>query len=122
MVEQIQNRLILSFTDPEINISEILMESGYTKDYMRRRFCAEIGMTPGEYLTELRIRYARQLLDQKSHLQLSISSISMMCGYYDVHYFSRIFRRKTGLSPREYIKSHEQNMPEDYIDGEKGDF
>lgn len=102
VIEYIQNRLISSFTDPEINITSILLESGYTKDYIRRRFCKALGVTPNEYVTNLRINYAKQLLSQKEILNLTVADVGNMCGYYDAGYFARIFRRQTGISPRNY--------------------
>ncbi len=113
LVEQVQNRLIASFADPEINIAALLSDSGYSEDYMRRRFREETGKTPMEYLTGLRIEYARQLLDQKKSLQLSIGEIALMCGYYDVHYFSRTFRRLVGCSPRDYLQRDKTPVRQD---------
>lgn len=103
-VEQIQNELVASFTDPELKITELLAGSGYSPDYIRRRFQTAVGMPPGEYLTGLRVTYARELLRQKEKLHLSVSDIGLMCGFYDVHYFSRVFRQATGLSPRKYAE------------------
>lgn len=103
IVERLQNRLVETFTDPELDLGSLLDESGYTPDYARRLFHKETGMTPGEYLTGLRIGYAKQLMEQQNHLELSVTNISLMCGYYDPRYFSRIFRQSTGLSPRAYM-------------------
>lgn len=103
-VEQIQNELVASFADPDLKITDLLAASGYSPDYIRRRFQTAAGMTPSEYLTSLRITYARELLRQKEKLHLSVSDIGLMCGYYDVHYFSRVFRQSTGLSPRKYAE------------------
>ncbi|WP_160560380.1 AraC family transcriptional regulator [Parablautia muri] len=102
VIEYIQTRLISAFTDPEINITSILLESGYSKDYIRRKFCRELGVTPNAYVTNLRINYAKQLLSQKKVLKLTIADVSGMCGYYDAGYFSRLFRRQTGISPQNY--------------------
>lgn len=103
LVDRIKSRIIASFTNPEINLSEILSKGNYSENYMRKKFKEQTGLTPMEYLATLRIDYAKQLLDQKKLLNLSIASIAEMCGYYDTHYFSRVFRRQTGLSPREYM-------------------
>ncbi|MEG1426144.1 MAG: AraC family transcriptional regulator [Oscillospiraceae bacterium] len=104
-VEKIKDILVSSFSDPEINIDEILNNSRYSRDHTRRLFKAVEGITPGEYLTNVRISYAKKLLEQNDLLHLSIGDIGFMCGYYDIHYFSRIFRAKTGVAPRDYLKT-----------------
>ena len=70
---------------------------------MRRKFREQTGLTHTEYLARLRVDHAKQLLEQKKLLNLSIGDIAGMCGYYDERYFSRVFRAKTGMSPREYL-------------------
>lgn len=112
IVEQLQAQLVESFTDPELNLGALLDKSGYTPDYVRRLFHKETGMTPGEYLTGLRVGYAKQLMDQQKHLGLSVSNIGLMCGYFDARYFSRMFRRVAGASPREYLNRHGGEMLE----------
>ena len=104
LVEQVKSAIISSFTNPEIDLAKILSSCHYSENYMRKMFKNTTGMTPVEYLTSLRMDYARQLLDQKQLLNLSISAIARMCGFYDVHYFSRVFHAWTGLSPREYVQ------------------
>lgn len=107
VVDDIIHRLTASFSDPEFAITDALYATGYSKDYVRRRFTAATGTTPGTYLTNLRIKYARQLLEHQSKLHLSVTEIGMMSGYYDVCYFSRIFRKVTGMSPTEYAAKYQ---------------
>lgn len=102
VIQQIQNSLIASFSDPEINIANLLANYGYSSDYLRKRFREETGMTIMDYLTRLRIDYAKQLLSQRKILQLSIAEIASMCGYYDVHYFSRVFHKATNMTPKNF--------------------
>ena len=52
-----------------------------------------------EYMTRVRITAAKQLLSAGDE---SIGIISGQVGYGDPNYFSRVFRRETGLTPREY--------------------
>ena len=101
-VEEVRRHLTMHFNDPELSLSAVLADAPYHKDHIRRRFTAVYGMTPGEYLTELRIENAKNLLQKRKELGFSISEIGAMCGYYDGHYFSRVFKSRTGISPVEY--------------------
>ena len=112
VVENILHEIALSFNDPEFQITEALIATGYSKDYIRRRFFAATHMTPAEYLTDLRMRYASQLLAQKRQLRLSIADIGVMCGYYDARYFARIFRKHYGVTPSEYADAAAERQAE----------
>jgi AraC-like DNA-binding protein len=59
-------------------------------------------MTPHEYLTDIRIRYAKRLLSQK----IPVSEGAMFSGYYDPDYFCRLFRAQTGMTPTAYQRKH----------------
>jgi hypothetical protein len=80
---------------------EALIKSGYAEDYIRAHFHARLGGTPGRFLTELRIRLARELMETYGD-RLSLAQVAEQCGFNDYAYFSRKFRQVTGLSPREW--------------------
>ncbi|MBE6367836.1 MAG: helix-turn-helix domain-containing protein [Lentisphaerae bacterium] len=64
-----------------------------------RHFRGATGCTPLEYLIRMRLDEASFLL---LNSQLSIAEVAQQSGFDDSNYFSRLFRRKNGLSPREY--------------------
>ena len=68
--------------------------------YLSQLFRKELGKTFREYRTELRIEYAKQLL-QKDY---KIYEIASMTGFQNEKYFSSTFRKVTGFSPRQYRK------------------
>lgn len=109
VVDEIICKLTNSFNDPELVVADVLASSGYSRDHIRRRFQSVTGMTPSDYLTDLRIQYAGTLLRQQNSLHLSVTDIGMMSGYYDVRYFSRVFKQKTGVSPSEYAQALKRN-------------
>ena len=113
LVESIKQRLMLSVHDPECSVNDVLQKMGYHPDYLRRRFAERVGQTPHEFLLSLRIGNAKVLLEQKVEKGLSIAEIGFLCGYYDPHYFSRVFKNETGFSPREYADHHNAFSTED---------
>ena len=102
VAEEVRRCLLSRYGDPELCLGEVLAASGYQKDHVRRRFRAAFGVTPSEYLTSLRIENAKRLLGRRRELNLSVSRIALLCGYYDGLYFSRVFKKVTGLSPKDY--------------------
>ena len=93
------------YSDPEFRVTDALLENGYSKDHLRRRFQQVTGTTPNKYLRSLRLRHAKQLLEQNAALRLSIGEIALLCGFYDPAYFCRSFLAETGLSPTAYMKT-----------------
>ena len=87
--------------DSEINLTSILLESGYSEDYARARFKACTGKTPNEFLTDIRMKHACFLIDIYKN-ELSLSEIAGKCGYTDYVYFSKRFKSTVGVSPRKY--------------------
>ncbi|MHC0038437.1 response regulator transcription factor [Pseudoneobacillus sp. C159] len=68
--------------------------------YLSRKFHEEVGMGFSEYLNDYRLKEAQKMLIDFP--DLSINAISERCGFNSQHYFSQIFRKVTGQSPREY--------------------
>ena len=102
IADRVRNEILMHYTDPEFTPGDALGCSGYCEDYARRVFAAEIGMTPSAYLESMRLDYAERLLMQRTDPPRSIGEIALLSGYFDANYFSRIFRKRTGKSPREY--------------------
>ena len=107
VVSQVIQSITASYSDPDFQVTEALTATGYSKDHLRRCFQQATGMTPHEYLTDIRIRYAKRLLIQK----MPISEAALLCGYYDPDYFCRLFRARTGMSPTAYRKNHAIAQP-----------
>ena len=67
--------------------------------YLSSLFTKELGRSFVSYLTDVRLKKAVRLLEDTDD---SIQEIAFACGFREPNYFSRIFRKKYGLSPREY--------------------
>ena len=60
-----------------------------------------MGKSPNEYIIELRLQFAKSLLDNTN---ISIKQVSEHVGYNDQYFFSRLFKKHIGISPQEYRK------------------
>ncbi len=78
---------------------EIASHLGVTPGYLTHLFRQELGITPWEYLTHVRIERAKELL---AGGVLSITEVAGQVGYGDPAYFSRVFLKETGHSPRKF--------------------
>lgn len=85
-----------------IILSEMAEQLFVNSTYLSRRFHHETGLTITEYINHMRIDMAKVLLEQG---RMDIAEIAMRVGYQDACYFSKVFRRITGHSPREHLRS-----------------
>ena len=83
----------------EIRIPELAAIESLSVSRYNALFRKLMGSSPTEYITKMRISSARELL---LGTDLSIVKISRLVGYTDPHFFSRIFKANTGLSPTEF--------------------
>ena len=103
-IREIENKIFENFSDSNINLKQILRQSGYAEDYIRAKFRGFTGKTPVEFLTHIRIKHACFLIEVYKDV-LSLAEISERCGYTDYSFFSRRFRSIMGVSPSRYMKS-----------------
>ncbi|HYF50293.1 MAG TPA: helix-turn-helix transcriptional regulator [Planctomycetota bacterium] len=83
----------------DVSLAMIAARIGFSSDYLASVFRAELGVTPVEYRTRVRLRLARELL---TSTLLPIAEIARQSGFPDPKYFSRAFRAEFGSSPRHY--------------------
>ena len=103
-VNKIKRQMALKFHDSDFNATELLKQSGYAEDYIRAHFKKIVGKTPIEYLIELRIKHAKDLINIYQN-STPLIDIAFNCGFDDYIYFSRKFKQVVGVSPNAYKKS-----------------
>ncbi len=80
----------------EIDLEQIAIDSNITYSYLRRMFKSYTGISPHQYFLDMKLLRAKELLITSN---LTIKEISYHMGFGSEHYFSRIFKKKTGLLP-----------------------
>ncbi len=83
----------------QVNIQELSTQAAMSPRTLHRRFQAAIGEPPLAYLHRIRIEAAKRLLEGT---RSNVDEVTRAVGYSDNRSFSRLFKRLTGLSPREY--------------------
>lgn len=91
-------------TDEGLYIERIIHSIGLSAGYGYEVFKKVYGLSPRQYLSQLKLKEARLLIKKPG---LSIQSISKRLGYKNASHFSRQFKRWTGLSPLEYREKYE---------------
>ena len=87
----------------EINWEELSSSLGISYSKFRKTFKGYVGMPPGQYLLQLKVSKAREMLLQTN---MPLKKIADTLGFRDQYYFNSLFRQKTGLSPGLYRKTY----------------
>ena len=87
--------------DP-LSVEMLAVRLGLSPSWFKARFKQEVGMPPGTYLLHRRVVRAQALLTSGGS---SVTTIALELGFSSSQYFATVFRRFTGQTPKEYVKS-----------------
>lgn len=87
-----------------ITVEEVAARLHLNRSYFSKLFMQIVGVSPGDYLSELRMKRAAELLLGSSY---SVAVVAASVGYSDQFIFSRAFKRRFGVSPRRYRPASE---------------
>ncbi|HYF51455.1 MAG TPA: helix-turn-helix transcriptional regulator [Planctomycetota bacterium] len=96
-------RQLRAHAEQDVRITSFAREAGITPEHLRLLFRRRFGIRPVEYRQRLRLAKARELF---ANTNMSVKEVARTVGYPDALYFSRIFTRQLGLSPREMIRQY----------------
>ncbi len=102
--EQIVSQAIALIREQEgiVSIDDLADQLYVSKDYLRHLFLEYTNQSPIRHIINTRIENARQLLVRP---ELTIDQVARKCGFRNLYYFSRLFKRETGHSPSEFRRS-----------------
>ncbi len=98
LVQRCMNTIDFYYSS-ELSLSWLAKECGVSESYLSTSFRKETGMTVTDCINKTRIRQALILLNTSD---LSIGEVASRCGFPDANYFSRVFRKHQGISPKQY--------------------
>ena len=100
-VEAFEKLMIDNMDNPDFSVADHIEKIPFSNTYFMKLFKKETGFTPTEYLTEMRIGHARRVMATGSIHR--VKDIAVFCGFKDPYYFSRVFKKITGVSPENFI-------------------
>ena len=90
---------IESRIDKPLNLEQIAAAAGFSPFHFHRQFKKATGVTPRQYLEQIRIERAKALLTES---ELRIVDVALQVGFVDQSHFTTTFRKRTSKTPREF--------------------
>lgn len=86
----------------QINVEDICYHFSISRSTIQTLFIKNLNVSPKQYISDLKFAKAKQMIKDSTY---SISEIARICGFSSIHYFSRVFKEKYGVTPTSYAKS-----------------
>ena len=104
LLEKIMECVRKNLTNSDLNIDMISEEVGISRVHLHRKMKELTGQTPHDFIRSIRLKKAAQLLTEKG---MNVTEVMYACGFANSASFSTIFRKYYGMSPRDYMKEHQ---------------
>ena len=113
VISSIKADILQNYNNCDYELDAFLRTIPFSYDYLRKLFKSEMGMTPHAYLTGLRMQKAEKLLCTAQSTEQNISEIAYLCGYAEPLYFSRVFKKHFGCSPKNYAQKSRKKLSDE---------
>ena len=110
IVEDIRSSIVQNFSDSNYELDKFLRSLPFSYDYLRKLFKKEMGVTPHQFLCDKRLITAAEWLSSAFNDGSNIADVARMCGFTEPLYFSRMFKKKYGISPSFYRAVKNQSV------------
>jgi AraC-like DNA-binding protein len=107
LVAEVLDELARRLSEPT-TLDDLAAFTGYSGQHVNRAFKKSLGVTPLQYLMQMRIARAGELLLEG---KLTVKAVGEAVGIDDPYYFSRVFKQHVGHSPREHRSRRDSNSP-----------
>lgn len=105
VVQCITDHILRNYPDGNYDLNAYLKSLPFSTEYLTRLFKKEMGMTPRQYLMDRRLQSAARSLALMDG-NLGIAQVARQSGFSDALYFSKVFKQRYGVSPKNYRPSN----------------
>lgn len=92
-----------NISNPLLSNEQLAKEVGFSEVYLRKLFLKHYNTTPKQYILDIRLQKAKQLL---TDTPFSVTAIAEECGFSSVFHFCRVFKQKTGMTPTSFSQRY----------------
>lgn len=92
-----------NYQNPKLSNAELAEKCNISEVYFRKIFTETYKTTPKQFIVDIRINKAKQLLSDGF---IKVGAVAEKCGFSNQYHFCRLFKEKTGLTPTEYMKQN----------------
>ena len=101
----VKDIILKHLPDTNFSVTTLCKEIGYSRPQLYRKLQASNGMSPSEYIREIRLQRAAELLREQAG---NVSEVAFQTGFNNLSYFSKIFQERFGSSPSEFSKKQKK--------------
>jgi DNA-binding response OmpR family regulator len=105
LLERVISVINKNLSNTELSVDNIAEEVGISRGHFHRKMKELTNQTPHDLIRNIRLKQAANLLANQHH---NITEVMYACGFSNSASFSTMFKNMYGMSPREYIKEHQQ--------------
>jgi AraC-like DNA-binding protein len=100
---ELESEVYKNIKHKDLNLYDLSYKLAVSERQLHRKIKSLLHLTPNKYIRILRLHKAKQFIDD--YIYDTISQISYAVGYYDTHYFSKLFNQQYGVFPKELLKA-----------------
>ena len=97
-----------------LSVEKLAWMINYNYSYFSARFKHFVGIAPQKYINNLLIKRSNELM---MYSDMNITQIAQYLGFTSLHYFSRFYKKNTGLSPQEFLIKNQKNVIVNIVEG-----
>ena len=102
-LDPVTKYIVENIQSPELSNTCLARQLGISEVYLRKLFSVHYNITPKQYVLDIRIRKAKQMLRDTP---FTIAAIAEACGFASVYHFCRAFKQRTGATPTQYANEN----------------
>lgn len=105
LLERIMDCINKNLNNSDLSVDMIADQAGISRVHLHRKMKELTGQTPHDFIRNIRLKKAAQLLANQG---MNVTEVMYACGFANSASFSTVFKRFYGMSPRDYMREHEE--------------